>query len=88
MVEQKSYASIYGKMMKRDKNFNEIYDLYAIRVLVNKLKTAIWHWELYTAYIILFKIDLRILLQLQSLMAISLFIPPSLDQMGKKLKSK
>ncbi len=34
----KSYASIYGKMMKRDKNFSEIYDLYAIRVLVDKIE--------------------------------------------------
>ena len=34
----KSYASIYGKMMQRDKNFDEIYDLYAIRVLVEKIE--------------------------------------------------
>ena len=30
----KSYSSIHGKMMSRDKSFKEIYDLYAIRIIV------------------------------------------------------
>jgi GTP pyrophosphokinase len=34
----KSIFSIYGKMIKRNNNFEEIYDLYAIRVLVDKLE--------------------------------------------------
>lgn len=34
----KSIFSIYGKMIKRNKTFEEIYDLYAIRVLVDKLE--------------------------------------------------
>ena len=34
----KSYSSIYGKMMTRDKNFDEIYDLYAIRIIVEKIE--------------------------------------------------
>ena len=34
----KSYASIYGKMINRNKNFEEIYDLYAIRIIVEKIE--------------------------------------------------
>ena len=32
----KSYSSIYGKMIKRNKSFNEIYDLSALRIIVDK----------------------------------------------------
>ena len=34
----KSYSSIYGKMIKRNKSFENIYDLYAIRIVVNKIE--------------------------------------------------
>jgi len=34
----KSHASIYGKMLKRDKSFEDIYDLYAIRIIVDKVE--------------------------------------------------
>ena len=34
----KSYSSIYGKMMARNKTFDEIYDLYAIRIIVEKVE--------------------------------------------------
>ncbi|MDP6685092.1 MAG: bifunctional (p)ppGpp synthetase/guanosine-3',5'-bis(diphosphate) 3'-pyrophosphohydrolase [Candidatus Marinimicrobia bacterium] len=34
----KSVFSIFGKMINRDKTFEEIYDLYAIRVLVDELE--------------------------------------------------
>ena len=34
----KSYASIYGKMERRNKEFEEIYDLYAIRIIVEKVE--------------------------------------------------
>ena len=34
----KSISSIFRKMMERDKLFKEIYDLYAIRVLVDELE--------------------------------------------------
>tara|TARA_B100000686_G_scaffold295692_1_gene326740 strand:+ start:13934 stop:16117 length:2184 start_codon:yes stop_codon:yes gene_type:complete len=34
----KSLASIYGKMLSRNKEFEEIYDLYAIRIVVNKVE--------------------------------------------------
>ena len=36
----KSYASIYGKMINRNKGFNEIYDLYAIRIIVEKIENC------------------------------------------------
>ena len=36
----KSYASIYGKMMNRNKSFKEIYDLYAIRIIVEKIENC------------------------------------------------
>ena len=32
----KSYASIYNKMLTRNKSFDEIYDLYALRIIVQK----------------------------------------------------
>ena len=38
MVGQSHILSIYGKMLKRDKSFKEIYDLYAIRIVVNKIE--------------------------------------------------
>ena len=34
----KSYSSIYSKMMVRNKTFDEIYDLYAIRIIVEKVE--------------------------------------------------
>ena len=34
----KSYSSIFGKMLNRNKTFNEIYDLYAIRIIVEKIE--------------------------------------------------
>ncbi|NOZ03080.1 MAG: bifunctional (p)ppGpp synthetase/guanosine-3',5'-bis(diphosphate) 3'-pyrophosphohydrolase [FCB group bacterium] len=34
----KSHASIYGKMVQRGKTFEEIYDLYAIRIIVEKVE--------------------------------------------------
>ena len=34
----KSYASIFGKMLNRDKTFDQIYDLYAIRIVVEKIE--------------------------------------------------
>jgi len=34
----KSHASIYGKMVKRDKTFTEIYDHLAIRIIVEKIE--------------------------------------------------
>ena len=34
----KSYASIFGKMLHRNKKFDEIYDLYAIRIVVEKIE--------------------------------------------------
>ena len=34
----KSYSSIYGKMLNRNKAFEDIYDLYAIRIIVNKVE--------------------------------------------------
>jgi GTP pyrophosphokinase len=34
----KSYSSIYGKMVSRNKSFEEIYDLYAIRIIVDKIE--------------------------------------------------
>ena len=34
----KSRASIYGKMLSRNKNFSEIYDIHAIRIIVNKIE--------------------------------------------------
>ena len=34
----KSHASIYGKMIKRDKTFEEIYDHLAIRIIVEKIE--------------------------------------------------
>ena len=36
----KSYASIYGKMIHRNKSFKEIYDLYAIRIIVEKIENC------------------------------------------------
>ena len=39
----KSYFSIYGKMIQRKKKFEDIYDLYAIRIIVEKIE------ECYTA---------------------------------------
>ena len=36
----KSYASIYGKMIDRSKEFNEIYDLYAIRIIVERIENC------------------------------------------------
>ena len=36
----KSYASIYGKMVHRNKGFKEIYDLYAIRIIVEKIENC------------------------------------------------
>ncbi|MAV64477.1 MAG: (p)ppGpp synthetase [Candidatus Marinimicrobia bacterium] len=33
----KHYSSILGKMVKRNKSFEEIYDLFAIRIIVNKV---------------------------------------------------
>ena len=36
----KSYASIYGKMIDRNKSFKEIYDLYAIRIIVEKIENC------------------------------------------------
>ena len=32
----KSYASIYNKMVSRNKSFEEIYDLHALRIIVQK----------------------------------------------------
>jgi len=34
----KSYYSIYGKMINRNKKFEDIYDIYAIRIIVNKIE--------------------------------------------------
>ena len=34
----KSYASIYGKMISRNREFEDIYDLYAIRIVVSKIE--------------------------------------------------
>ena len=34
----KSYSSIYGKMINRNKSFDEIYDLHAIRIIVEKVE--------------------------------------------------
>ncbi len=34
----KSHSSIYGKMIRRDKSFEEIYDLLAIRLIVEKVE--------------------------------------------------
>lgn len=34
----KSHSSIYGKMVRRGKNFEEIYDVYAIRIIVDKIE--------------------------------------------------
>lgn len=34
----KSHSSIYGKMMRREKSFEEIYDLYAVRIIVDKVE--------------------------------------------------
>ena len=36
----KSYASIYGKMINRNKSFKEIYDLYAIRIIVERIENC------------------------------------------------
>ena len=36
----KSYSSIYGKIIERNKIFNEIYDLYAIRIIVEKIENC------------------------------------------------
>ncbi len=36
----KSYSSIYGKMISRNKDFSEIYDLYAIRIIVDKIENC------------------------------------------------
>lgn len=34
----KSHASIYGKMIRREKGFEEIYDLYAVRIIVDQIE--------------------------------------------------
>ena len=34
----KSHSSIYGKMIQREKNFEEIHDILAVRVVVNKVE--------------------------------------------------
>jgi GTP diphosphokinase / guanosine-3',5'-bis(diphosphate) 3'-diphosphatase len=34
----KSHSSIYGKMQRRGKSFNEIFDIYAIRIIVDKVE--------------------------------------------------
>ncbi len=34
----KSHSSIYNKMMSRGKNFEDIYDVYAIRIIVDKVE--------------------------------------------------
>tara|TARA_Y100001970_G_scaffold137161_1_gene168742 strand:- start:1633 stop:3825 length:2193 start_codon:yes stop_codon:yes gene_type:complete len=34
----KSYYSIYGKMINRNKSFEDIYDIYAIRIIVDKIE--------------------------------------------------
>ncbi len=34
----KSHASIYGKIIRREKTFEEIYDLYAVRIVVKKVE--------------------------------------------------
>jgi len=34
----KSHSSIFGKMQKRGKTFEEIFDIYAIRIIVDKVK--------------------------------------------------
>ena len=36
----KSYSSIYGKIISRNKRFDEIYDLYAIRIIVDKIENC------------------------------------------------
>ena len=36
----KSYSSIYGKIISRNKKFDEIYDLYAIRIIVDKIENC------------------------------------------------
>ncbi len=34
----KSYASIHGKMISRNRDFEDIYDIYAIRIIVSKIE--------------------------------------------------
>ena len=34
----KSFFSIYGKMINRNKAFEDIYDIYAIRIIVDKIE--------------------------------------------------
>ncbi len=34
----KSYYSIYGKMINRNKSFEDIYDIYAIRIIVDRIE--------------------------------------------------
>ena len=36
----KSYSSIYGKIISRNKSFDEIYDLYAIRIIVDRVENC------------------------------------------------
>ena len=36
----KSHASIFGKMQKRGKDFQEIFDIYAIRIIVDKVEAC------------------------------------------------
>ena len=70
----KSHSSIYGKMVLREKSFEEIHDILAIRVVVKKLKSAIWHWESFIKNSNLFKKDLKILLLCQKAMDTNLSI--------------
>ena len=55
----KSHSSIYGKMQKRGKSFEEIFDIYAIRIIAEKVEECYLALELFIKCILRFKIDLK-----------------------------
>lgn len=70
----KHFFSIYKKMVNQDKTIDQIYDLFAVHILVDTVKDVMRHLVSFMRCTSRFREDLRTILQCRRRICISLFI--------------